>query len=65
MIDATDKMMCCGCNACGAVCARDAIIFKTEIEDFGYPEVDKDRYAIMAKTYTSKGAILDGVKIGR
>ena len=65
MIDATDKMMCCGCNACGAVCARDAIIFKTDIEDFGYPEVDQDRYAIMAETYTSKGAILDGVKIGR
>ena len=43
MIDVSDKAMCCGCNACGDVCAHDAITFKTDIEGFWYPEVDKDK----------------------
>lgn len=34
MIDISDKAMCCGCNACGDVCAHDAITFKTDIEGF-------------------------------
>ena len=43
MVNITDKAMCCGCNACGDVCAHDAITFRTDIEGFWYPEVDKDK----------------------
>lgn len=42
MINITDKQKCCGCNACGDVCAKKAITFKTDIEGFWYPEVNKD-----------------------
>lgn len=42
MINITDKIQCCGCNACGDVCAHHAITFKTDIEGFWYPEVNKD-----------------------
>ena len=42
MIRITDKAKCCGCNACGDVCAKHAITFKTDIEGFWYPEVNKD-----------------------
>lgn len=42
MINITDKSQCCGCNACGDVCAKNAISFKTDIEGFWYPEVNKD-----------------------
>lgn len=43
MITITDKSKCCGCNACGDVCAHQAITFKTDIEGFWYPEVDKEK----------------------
>lgn len=43
MIQITDKTNCCGCNACGDVCAHKAITFKTDQEGFWYPEVDKDK----------------------
>lgn len=43
MINIINKVDCCGCNACGDVCAHNAITFKTDIEGFWYPEVDKDR----------------------
>lgn len=43
MISITDKFECCGCNACGDICVHKAITFKTDIEGFWYPEVDKDR----------------------
>jgi acetyltransferase-like isoleucine patch superfamily enzyme/coenzyme F420-reducing hydrogenase beta subunit len=43
MISITDKVQCCGCNACGDVCTHSAITFKTDIEGFWYPEVDKDK----------------------
>ncbi|EOS13046.1 hypothetical protein C802_01791 [Phocaeicola sartorii] len=43
MIQITDKAKCCGCNACGDVCAHKAITFQTDIEGFWYPKVDKDR----------------------
>lgn len=43
MINITDKSECCGCNACGDVCAHNAITFKTDIEGFWYPEIDKDK----------------------
>lgn len=44
MINITEqnKAQCCGCNACGDACAKHAITFKTDIEGFWYPEVDKD-----------------------
>ena len=41
MIQITDKSKCCGCNACGDVCAHGAITFKADIEGFWYPVVDK------------------------
>lgn len=40
MITIQDKSKCCGCNACGDVCAHGAISFVTDIEGFWYPEVD-------------------------
>ena len=40
MINITEKKNCCGCNACGDVCPKDAISFKVDIEGFWYPEVD-------------------------
>ena len=43
MIQITDKSKCCGCNACGDVCPKDAITFKTDIEGFWYPEVNMER----------------------
>lgn len=43
MIDITDKSKCCGCNACGDVCAHDAITFCTDIEGFWYPQIDKEK----------------------
>ena len=41
MIDISNKEDCCGCNACGDICAHSAISFKTDHEGFWYPEVDK------------------------
>ena len=46
MIQITDKSKCCGCNACGDVCTHKAITFKTDIEGFWYPEVDKNKCTI-------------------
>lgn len=43
MISIQNKIDCCGCNACGDVCHKNAITFKTDIEGFWYPEVDKDK----------------------
>lgn len=43
MIQITDKVNCCGCNACGDVCPHQAVTFKTDKEGFWYPEVDKDK----------------------
>lgn len=40
MIQITNKVDCCGCNACGDACAHDAITFETDIEGFWYPKVD-------------------------
>ena len=41
MIEIKNKVDCCGCNACGDACAHGAITFKTDIEGFWYPEVDR------------------------
>ena len=43
MINITDKTNCCGCNACGDVCAKDAITFHTDNEGFWYPVVDTEK----------------------
>ena len=42
MINITNKVDCCGCNACEDVCPKKAISFKTDVEGFWYPEVDTD-----------------------
>lgn len=44
MINITEqnKAQCCGCNACGDVCAKHAITFKTDNEGFWYPEVNTE-----------------------
>ena len=43
MISIRDKSKCCGCQACGDACPKDAISFKTDEEGFWYPEIDKLR----------------------
>ena len=43
MIHITDKTNCCGCNACGDICGKNAITFKTDKEGFWYPEVDREK----------------------
>ncbi len=43
MIQIKNKVDCCGCNACGDICGKNAIIFKTDKEGFWYPEVDLDK----------------------
>lgn len=43
MITIQNKIDCCGCNACGDACNKNAITFKIDIEGFWYPEVDEDK----------------------
>lgn len=43
MIQIKDKANCCGCNACGDVCPKQAISFKDDNEGFWYPEIDVDK----------------------
>lgn len=43
MINITNKVDCCGCNACGDICTHNAITFKTDIEGFWYPDVDNGK----------------------
>ena len=42
MIDIKEKKDCCGCNACGDTCPKNAISFKKDDEGFLYPQVDKN-----------------------
>lgn len=37
-----EKSRCCGCNACGDVCPKKAISFKTDKEGFWYPEINQE-----------------------
>ncbi len=37
------KEDCCGCSACYAICPRNAITMKTDIEGFEYPYIDEKR----------------------
>ncbi len=41
MKEIIEKSRCCGCNACGDVCPKRAISFKTDLEGFWYPEIDQ------------------------
>lgn len=41
MIQITDKIQCCGCNACGDICPKGSITFKMDVEGFWYPEINK------------------------
>ena len=43
MIDVKRKEECCGCNACGDICPRNAISFKTDEEGFWYPAIDNEK----------------------
>ena len=40
MIQIKNKVDCCGCQACGDICPKDAISFKTDEEGIWYPEVN-------------------------
>ncbi len=42
MIQVNKKEDCCGCKACGDICPKKAISFKTDIEGFWYPKVDQN-----------------------
>ena len=42
MIDHLKKEECCGCNACGDICPKEAISFQTDEEGFLYPVIDHD-----------------------
>lgn len=42
MIQIHNKVDCCGCNACGDICGKNAITFKTDNEGFWYPHVDRN-----------------------
>lgn len=43
MINIKNKIDCCGCNACGDICGKQAITFSTDKEGFWYPEVDIEK----------------------
>lgn len=43
MIKILDNKLCCGCNACGDICGKQAISFVTDDEGFWYPKVDEER----------------------
>ena len=43
MINIINKQDCCGCNACGDICSKNAITFQKDEEGFLYPVVDKEK----------------------
>ena len=43
MINIQNKVDCCGCNACGDICPKQAISYKTDNEGFWYPQVDAQK----------------------
>lgn len=43
MIQINDKEKCCGCNACGDICPKQAISFPVDNEGFWYPQVDESK----------------------
>lgn len=43
MVNIQDKANCCGCQACGDVCPKDAITFKSDEEGIWYPVVAQEK----------------------
>ena len=43
MIEIKQKEDCCGCNACGDICPKNAITFKIDNEGIWYPQIDSDK----------------------
>ena len=43
LINIEQKPECCGCNACGDICPKQAISFVTDEEGFWYPQIDKSK----------------------
>ena len=43
MINISNKIDCCGCNACSDVCPKDAISYSIDNEGFLYPIIDKEK----------------------
>lgn len=43
MIQISSKEKCCGCNACGDICPKQAISFESDIEGFWYPKIDQSK----------------------
>lgn len=43
MIEIKRKEECCGCNACGDICPKDAISFTLDNEGFWYPVVNHEK----------------------
>lgn len=43
MIKISDKVDCCGCEACVNMCPQKCIVFSFDSEGFGYPEVDNSK----------------------
>jgi coenzyme F420-reducing hydrogenase beta subunit len=43
MLKIIDKSKCCGCNACGNICPKDAIIMQHDNEGFLYPYVNETK----------------------
>lgn len=43
MIQIQDKLQCCGCNACGDICPKNAITFSVDYEGFWYPLVNQEK----------------------
>ncbi len=43
MIEIKEKKDCCGCKACGDICAKEAITFPTDTEGFWYPQIDSSK----------------------
>ncbi len=43
MINIINKQDCCGCNACGDICSKNAITFQKDEEGFLYPVVDREK----------------------
>lgn len=42
MIEIRGKQNCCGCTACVAICPRECISMKEDVEGFLYPDVDRN-----------------------
>lgn len=43
MINLNCKGDCCGCNACGDICPKNAISFPKDNEGFWYPQIDEEK----------------------